>query len=102
MPQAGADLQARTQLGDTPLTLAVAEGRAAAVSFLLEARADANALGACDAENACDLAERRGDEAGFDSCTGHDALRISAATPEEPRTFLHSSDVLDFVIRLIL
>ncbi|CAE7618127.1 mask [Symbiodinium sp. CCMP2592] len=60
--EAGADLQARSQLGDTPLTLAVAEGRAEAVGFLLEARADANALGACDAENAVDLAERRGNE----------------------------------------
>lgn len=67
LPQAGADLQARTQLGGTPLTLAVAEGRAEAVGLLLEARADANALGACDAENPLDLAERRSNQAGFDS-----------------------------------
>ncbi|CAE7901805.1 ANKK1 [Symbiodinium microadriaticum] len=81
---AGADLQARTQLGDTPLTLAVAEGRAAAVSFLLEARADANALGACDAENACDLAERRGDE---DLVS---VLRAAGEVPTSARTWLTS------------
>ncbi|CAE7331429.1 ANK2 [Symbiodinium sp. CCMP2592] len=60
--EAGADLQARTQLGDTPLTAAVAEGRVQTVGLLLKARADANALGAFDAENPLDLAERRGNE----------------------------------------